>query len=594
MDCPNCKTLNRPGARYCSNCGASLAIPVAVSASPAATRPIQPTSTGARQPREAAEERSSRLQSNTRPLDHQPAFDPRPKGAIFGENFLYEQLVFTDSGRHEYIVSQFGVSQNRRIRMCLNPACGAVSSPHEGEEPDRYCTDCHNELGVDIPELLLVETEIPYSESMVSLSSRQLPHSSVRAPLAAFFESAGGSLRYCVVSPRTQHLAYESETSQVLKWGLALAQGLDFLHTNGVYFEGDVNAERFGKVGEHPVWVNFSGCSLAESVSESEQARDTRSLVAQLYLWTTGKSEFEEDPNLMPAINQFYKQALFEPGLKSAAALAKAIDQVMEDAASQIVVDYRIGRRSHVGIQRTLNEDSLLVIETCQIKQSVAQTLGVFVVADGMGGHAAGEKASGAIVNVLAEKVFRELMSQPEDSVTPPDRRAWLQEAVQAANQAVFQLRQTAGTDMGSTLVMAILEGDRAYIAHAGDSRAYIINDQGIRRITTDHSLVERLIATNQINREEARSHPQRNVIYRTIGDKPKIEVDTSLHKLAVGDYLLLCSDGLSGMVEDKLMRELVLSTRDPQAACDALVSAANAAGGEDNITVILIKLVLV
>jgi protein phosphatase len=129
-------------------------------------------------------------------------------------------------------------------------------------------------------------------------------------------------------------------------------------------------------------------------------------------------------------------------------------------------------------------------------------------------------------------------------------------------------------------------------VAHIGDSRAYLINSQGIRRLTIDHSLVERLIATNQISREEARLHPQRNVIYRTIGDKAGVDVEVSSHSLEVGDHLLLCSDGLSGMVDDAAMQHAVLAAASPQAACDALIRAANDAGGEDNISVIIVKIV--
>jgi protein phosphatase len=145
---------------------------------------------------------------------------------------------------------------------------------------------------------------------------------------------------------------------------------------------------------------------------------------------------------------------------------------------------------------------------------------------------------------------------------------------------------------MGSTLVAAVLEGNKAWVAHVGDSRVYLINAQGIQQITTDHSLVERLIATHQITREEARHHPQRNVIYRTIGDKLKVDVEVSTHNLSVGDYLLLCSDGLSGMVEDQAMLQIVRQTASPQAACDELIAAANAAGGEDNISVIIVAII--
>jgi protein phosphatase len=145
---------------------------------------------------------------------------------------------------------------------------------------------------------------------------------------------------------------------------------------------------------------------------------------------------------------------------------------------------------------------------------------------------------------------------------------------------------------MGSTMVGAVIQGKKAFVTHIGDSRAYLVNSSGIQRLTIDHSLVERLVANKQITREEARYHPQRNVIYRTVGDKPKIDVEISAHDLSHEDCLVLCSDGLSGMVEDALIQKIVLEENSPQAACDALIEAANRAGGEDNVSVVVVKLV--
>ena len=249
------------------------------------------------------------------------------------------------------------------------------------------------------------------------------------------------------------------------------------------------------------------------------------------------------------------------------------------------------GRCTHVGMVRTLNEDSLAVVEINRIEQSISRPIGVYVVADGMGGHAAGEVASGLIVDTIAGKALVELMT-PQAQAVKPVVSDWLRIAVEAANTEVFNLRKSAGTDMGSTMIAAAVIGNQAFFTHIGDSRIYLINAKGIKRLTVDHSLVERLIATHQITREEARYHPQRNVIYRTIGDKPKIEVEVNSLTLAVGDQLLLCSDGLSGMLEDDRIINVVSSASDPQAACEALIEAANAAGGQDNVSVVIVKVV--
>ena len=230
--------------------------------------------------------------------------------------------------------------------------------------------------------------------------------------------------------------------------------------------------------------------------------------------------------------------------------LAQALESALEDQSVLQAVDLLSGRCTHVGMVRTLNEDSLAVMEINRIQQSISRPIGVYIVADGMGGHAAGEVASGLIVDTIAGKALVELMT-PQAQAVKPAVSDWLRIAVEAANTEVFNLRKSAGTDMGSTMIAAAVIGNQAYFTHIGDSRIYLINAKGIRRLTVDHSLVERLIATHQITREEARYHPQRNVIYRTIGDKPKIEIEVNSLTLSIGDHLLLCSDGLSGMLED-------------------------------------------
>jgi protein phosphatase len=144
---------------------------------------------------------------------------------------------------------------------------------------------------------------------------------------------------------------------------------------------------------------------------------------------------------------------------------------------------------------------------------------------------------------------------------------------------------------MGTTVVAALIIGNRGHIAHVGDSRAYRINTQGMERLTVDHSLVESLVVANRLSPEKAREHPQVNVIYRTIGDQHQVAVDINPVYLDQGDTLLLCSDGLTGMLTDETIFQLVSGAAHPQAACDALVEAANQAGGDDNITVIVITL---
>lgn len=233
----------------------------------------------------------------------------------------------------------------------------------------------------------------------------------------------------------------------------------------------------------------------------------------------------------------------------------------------------------------------MLALELAWNNVSVGRAAGLFVVADGMGGHEGGEIASGMLVKTIARLAVNEWLCRIAEGDETDDHGEWLSGVIQSSNEHIYDWARRAGVEMGTTVVAALLTGNRGHIAHVGDSRAYRINAQGMERLTVDHSLVESLVVANQISREKAREHPKVNVIYRTIGDQQQVAVDINPISLSEGDSILLCSDGLTGMLTDEAIFELVHPAASPQAACDMLVEAANKAGGDDNITVVLIKL---
>ena len=161
-----------------------------------------------------------------------------------------------------------------------------------------------------------------------------------------------------------------------------------------------------------------------------------------------------------------------------------------------------------------------------------------------------------------------------------------LQQAVEAANQAVHD--QVPGS--GTTLTCALVINTRAYLAHVGDSRAYLYYNQQLKQITRDHSYVDKLVELGQISAEAAAVHPQRNVLYRAVGQGDHLEIDLHLLDLPSGGRLLLCSDGLWGMLSDSIIQAILASAHSPQDACQDLIAAANEAGGRDNITAIVIE----
>jgi len=249
-----------------------------------------------------------------------------------------------------------------------------------------------------------------------------------------------------------------------------------------------------------------------------------------------------------------------------------------------------LGCASDVGQVRHHNEDVLLTLETSQLGDQAIDTLGWFALADGMGGHQSGEKASALAVRVVTHSLLTEILrpylfNEPRDA-SQPSLSEVLVNAVQAANKAVHD----KVPDGGTTLTCALVLGSRLYLAHVGDSRAYLFAGDKLRQITRDHSLVDRLVELGQISSDEALNHPQRNVLYRAVGQGEALEVDTYVESLPSYYRLLLCCDGLWGMVGDDQLTQVIRSASTPQEACDRLVELANAAGGKDNITVAVVE----
>jgi serine/threonine protein phosphatase PrpC len=264
-----------------------------------------------------------------------------------------------------------------------------------------------------------------------------------------------------------------------------------------------------------------------------------------------------------------------------------------------------------VGRERALNEDRFYY----QVVQASDDgPLGLFVVADGMGGHLAGEVASHWTVGTLKRELAP--LFRPQDpSVTrrldaealaavgsggtvrleETELARLLQHAVERANQVLLgyaRKHRDEAADMGSTLTLAVVEGNRTTVAHVGDSRAYLWHASQLRQLTEDHSVPGALLKQAKITPEEAHDHPHRHILYRCLGLKPAIEVDIYPSVvLQPGDALLLCSDGLWDMVYPiEQLETMLASGDDPPALCRRLVNAANEAGGEDNITVVLVR----
>ncbi len=235
---------------------------------------------------------------------------------------------------------------------------------------------------------------------------------------------------------------------------------------------------------------------------------------------------------------------------------------------------------SDKGRVRQVNEDSVWV-------GNIQGEYVLGIVADGMGGHRAGDTAS----RLAVQTVISDLQGL-EAGLSAEACRAALHDAILHANDVVFHVAQTSDDyhNMGTTVVAVLLKGSQGIIGHIGDSRAYLISEEGLRLITQDHSLVNELLKTGQISQEEAASHPRRNVLTRALGTDSEVSVELDHIELSSGEVLLLCSDGLSNMITRDQIETVALAGIALDERARHLVALALEAGGEDNITVALFE----
>lgn len=246
----------------------------------------------------------------------------------------------------------------------------------------------------------------------------------------------------------------------------------------------------------------------------------------------------------------------------------------------------------HIGQVRETNQDAIYTLISSIPRETGDATLGLFVIADGMGGHEGGEIASRMAVAAVARRVIADLLAPAIEGSINVSLQALIVDAVQEANRTIWEHARMTGSDMGTTCTAALLLGRSLYIGHVGDTRAYLIDASGVHQLTTDHSAVGRLIEMGQLDPAEAREHPLRSQLYRTIGQHPEVAVDLVFQPIGSATHLLLASDGLWGCVEEATMLRIVQSIDSLQRATRALVDAANRAGGPDNISAVLVRLV--
>ena len=245
----------------------------------------------------------------------------------------------------------------------------------------------------------------------------------------------------------------------------------------------------------------------------------------------------------------------------------------------------KIGMITDVGKVRTIDEDSILVADLSFGINSESEKFLLLAVADGMGGHAKGEEASKIALNTLTKTIIPELFG--DTSFTE-----LLENGIKNANQEIldYTTKNPESSGMGTTTVCALVKGNDIHLVNVGDSRAYVISNDEIRRVTKDHSYVQALIDEGKITEEEAREHPQKNVITKAVGIMESVEPDTMKLTLDNDESLLLCCDGVIAHLNDEDIHKIICNANNPQNACQQIVDLANERGGTDNISLIILS----
>lgn len=524
--------------------------------------------------------------------------DLLPEGTLLDDGRFLVLGVRHPSGDEEGALSGVPLYEVKAtVPLHLCQVCYALSD----EPDDQFCSRCGATLTNDAnshPVLLAQEVQNPQAFEVISYILQQhFDHPAIVLPVAAFTETSFGPPHFFIVAPDV-HAVQLSTTDpapsldDLLVWGIDLAQGLDLLHQKQLYLQA-LGPDDIIVTSGAAHWLCLDNVDKIDEVNgttpEQRDALFSRNVhgLADLLYGLLTRIRPVTDEALWSPVDQLLTRVRTSVAILRAENFTVALQQAREALIQQMPVHISPGAFTDTGRIREINEDSLLAMDLSETFQSVGATVGVFAVADGVGGQDAGDIASQLTVEAIGR--YSDELRRLASLEQLPEVETWITGAARAANEAVFREREMASSNMGCTLVLTLVVGRRVTILNVGDSRAYRLNERGLTQITTDHSLVQRLVEIGQLTPEQARHHPQKSVIYRVIGDSMKLDYDLFEQDFQPGEAFLLCSDGLTDMVEDA---EIWLAWRDaasPQAACEALVALANEAGGHDNVTVVIV-----
>ncbi len=399
---------------------------------------------------------------------------------------------------------------------------------------------------------------------------------------------------------------------KLLGWAMSLAAALRPLHEAGLAL-GNISAADISIIGEELPRINDA--TAAHQADAAARTADVQALAGILSHFVKPVDLDTVKSGPPASLSELLAQAVAGQ-YQDAGSLADALEQYREEGVMPPSLTILASSGSDVGMVRTLNEDSVLLLDFNAVEESRSQPFALLVVADGMGGHDSGEVASSMAIRAIAANIAENVLGQvifnygtnvkPHQDDGEVDVMAGgeavgelLRQAVLEANRQIVQQSRARKSDMGTTCVAVMIVGNKAYFANVGDSRGYLYRDGKLEQITEDHSLAWRLVQAGQLTREEIRSFDRRNEIYRSLGDDRHMEVDLFSLKLRPHDVVLLCSDGLWEMVNEEDVKgkpgiaSIIAHSADPHDAVQRLLKAANEGGGEDNIGIVIAQLLV-
>jgi len=640
VTCPQCGEENRRAARFCKRCQADLsptrdiapAVPDQAAPPPpeagllsglvrAVQRRVMGTESASPPRRASSLPTTRRLREAEEPTVSQPVASPQPaqpgaspQPASPTASQTVQRLTALQRGsiltHPQDLRRRYGIVVARELERsiyydALDLTCPACRSPQPDVPADGLCRQCHVPLR---PVLIHERRPRPNGrlsdadgQQLISVSAGHpniLPHLAILQYQDNVYTVVEHPGRWGVLVRRRQ----QRSPDEALAGAVQIGQALVYL-----YEQGFVHSEVGGVSIESLVLVGGEGSvKLADlSTCVRRQPDDAQALRAQinrdvaflaqlLFYLSTGKELSRTGLDVAPPVLRPFVERAMQGQYA-------AVQDMLTDFSSLPCAPMpgrslkpAHGQATHPGRKYTRNEDAVVTFTFDKEQDGRSVPIGFYLVADGMGGHDAGDVASRTVNRIVTDWVIKttvlpDLRKTTRKLTTENVPGELLAQAIQQANEVLLHHGQAKGSDLGSTVTAALVIGDVATVANVGDSRTYLLRDGRLAQITQDHSLVARLVDAGVIKPAEVRTHPQRNQIYRCLGHKPTIAVDTFTVQLQRGDRLVLCSDGLWEMVLDPEMQRIVESARSSQQACDALVEAANRAGGEDNIAVIVV-----